>query len=98
MKSQGGLNRIMALQHKGQPCCSCYLTSAANSTDTPRSLAKGEQGRQVSFSTPWSGAVMEGEEKLSWEKKGLEFSSKILTDSELEFGEQIPMSLGRVFT
>lgn len=41
---------------------------------------------------------MEGEENLSREKKGLEFSSKILTDSELEFGEQISMSLGRVFT
>lgn len=57
-ESQGGRNRIMVLQHKEQPCCSCYLTSAANSLDPPRSLAKGENSHQVSFSLPWGGLFL----------------------------------------
>lgn len=57
-ESQGGRNRIMVLQHKEQPCCSCYLTSAANSLDLPRSLAKGENSHQVSFSLPWGGLFL----------------------------------------
>lgn len=81
MKVSGGHNRIMALEHEEQPRCSCYLTSAANSMDPPRSLAKRENSWQASFSPPW------GRRKLSWGKKGLEFSCKILTASK--FGEQI---------
>ena len=72
----GRHNRITALQHEEQPCCFCYLTSAANSMDPSRSMTKRENSCRVSFSPPWGGR------KLSWEKR-LEFSTKILTESKL---------------
>lgn len=58
-------------------------------------LKRNQSPSHILTSMGW--AVMEGGGKLHWEKEVLEFSSKILTHSNLEFWEQISMSLGRVF-
>lgn len=66
-----------------------------------RTLLKAwlKRKQQQGLILTYMGRLLWGEEKkLSWGKKGLEFSSKILTDSKLEFWEQISRSLGRIIT